>query len=177
MQQGLSRFTIAGGVQLSPLQIERFWAKVDRTASGCWMWMGAKSRPPNGTHWYGVYSVTISYRRRKSFKAHRFSHMITKGDPGNLDVLHHCDTPLCVRPDHLYAGTPADNARDMRARGRERGMAYNNRVKTICKRGHPLSGDNLRINPRGQRVCKACACILTREYEERKSAINQTGDQ
>lgn len=35
-----------------------------------------------------------------------------------LRVLHHCDTPPCVRPDHLFAGTNADNIADMMAKGR-----------------------------------------------------------
>jgi HNH endonuclease len=39
---------------------------------------------------------------------------------GNLDVLHTCDNTSCVRPDHLYLGTPADNAHDRDTRGRNK---------------------------------------------------------
>lgn len=91
--------------------------------------------------------------------------MISVGDPGDLDVLHTCDTPLCVEPTHIYAGTHQQNMQDSVNRGRNWNVK-----KTHCKRGHPLSDDNLRINPRGERVCKTCACLLTRAYMDRKRA-------
>ena len=52
-------------------------------------------------------------------RAHRLAWTLVHGDPGDLFVCHHCDTPLCVRPDHLFLGTAADNLADMRAKGRE----------------------------------------------------------
>lgn len=52
---------------------------------------------------------------------HRYSWTLAYGAiPAGMSVLHRCDNPPCVRPDHLFLGTRADNVRDMYAKGRER---------------------------------------------------------
>lgn len=88
--------------------MERFWASVDKT-DGCWLWTALADEHGYGLrHWQG--------RRQK---AHRISWQLANGPiPDGLHVLHHCDTPGCVNPGHLYLGTHADNMRDMAARGR-----------------------------------------------------------
>ncbi|MGW7598161.1 HNH endonuclease [Streptomyces antimycoticus] len=59
--------------------------------------------------------------RTHSVRAHRYSWEMANGPiPESLHVLHHCDTPLCVRPDHLFLGTALENARDKVAKGRMR---------------------------------------------------------
>jgi hypothetical protein len=51
--------------------------------------------------------------------ASRVSWQIHCGEiPAGLQVLHKCDNPRCVRPDHLFLGTIADNVHDMLAKGR-----------------------------------------------------------
>lgn len=53
-------------------------------------------------------------------RVHRFAWSLVKGPiPEGLGVLHHCDTPLCFRPSHLFLGTTADNMADMVAKGRQ----------------------------------------------------------
>ena len=129
---------------------EKFWSRVDCSgeASECWLWTGVKIdgygqlRAPHG----------------KRLLAHRYSAMLHLGMfDQRLQVLHHCDTPACVRPDHLYFGTPADNMRDRDERGRNA-----NAAKTQCKNGHAFTEANTAwrtaTRTRGpSRACRACA--------------------
>lgn len=85
-----------------------FWLKVNKS-DGCWIWQGVTNE-----HGYGQ----INFRYYKN-KAHRVSWIIHHGEePGALDVLHKCDNPACVRPDHLFIGTAQDNVDDMRRKRR-----------------------------------------------------------
>lgn len=87
---------------------ERFWEKVQKS-DGCWLWTGAKN-----SRGYGVFTVM-----RRAFKAHRWSYAQSKGAIAEkMDVCHTCDTPLCVRPDHLFAGTRRENMQDASRKGR-----------------------------------------------------------
>jgi len=97
-----------------PLQ-KRFESFVDRSGE-CWMWTGETDQ--NG---YGVLLVTLGLNKRKLQRTHRLSWEIYRGPiPDGQCVLHKCDTPGCVRPDHLFLGTQAENLKDMWGKGRGR---------------------------------------------------------
>lgn len=81
---------------------ERFWDKV-KIGTDCWEWIGCKFR--NG---YG-----LIMDNRRSLLAHRVSWNLHFGDTEGLFVLHRCDNPSCVNPNHLFLGTQLDNIRDM----------------------------------------------------------------
>lgn len=90
----------------------RFWRKVVK-ADGCWLWTGSKTKQGYGRlQAGGKGSATIS--------AHRLSYEIHHGDiPDGLVVMHKCDCPSCVNPDHLTVGTHKDNTADMIRKGRQ----------------------------------------------------------
>lgn len=84
-------------------------AKVIKKPNGCWIYGGTP-----GASGYGNVKVN-----GKQYRAARLSWELQKGEiPAGLFVCHHCDTPLCVNPDHLYLGTVVENTRDRMARKR-----------------------------------------------------------
>lgn len=88
-----------------------FWTHVDKRPGGCWLWTG------NRRNQYGQFYVGA----RVLVAAHRYSYELAHGSiPRGVFVCHHCDTPGCVNPDHLFLGSARDNARDMFEKGRAR---------------------------------------------------------
>ena len=91
--------------------------------SGCWLWIGSVTKKG-----YGCFCI-----KNKLYRAHVASYKYFKGETNGLNVLHKCDTPLCVNPDHLFLGTHADNIKDMDNKGRRktvRGEAHGGSILT-----------------------------------------------
>lgn len=88
-----------------------FWSKVDKTDT-CWLWLGRCETERGG---YGQFDIT----RKQIVKCHRYSYELAYGPiPDGQQVLHRCDTPRCVRPDHLFLGDNTINVQDRVAKRR-----------------------------------------------------------
>lgn len=89
-------------------ELLRFWEKVEKTET-CWNWKAHKLKKGYG-HFHS---------KGKEILAHRYSYELHKGKiPENLFVLHSCDNPSCVNPEHLWLGTKKDNRTDCESKGR-----------------------------------------------------------
>lgn len=145
---------------------ERFFSKVNKDGptcehhpelGPCWLWTG-------GTNGNG-YGVCQDENGKRSY-VHRISWRKKHGKPvpKGKTIDHLCRTRLCVRPSHLQAVSLKKNIR--------RALPYRpDTKKAFCKRGHPLSGDNVRLSKDGKvRNCRACAKLHDEEARRRRGA-------
>lgn len=87
------------------------------TGDDCWVWNG-----PRNEQGYGICANLV----HESVHTHRHMWAITFGPiPDGKNVLHRCDNPSCVRPDHLFLGTQKENVADCIAKGRRDTHAHN----------------------------------------------------
>lgn len=118
-------------------------------ATGCWIFLGDLNQG------YGQVTAFTEAGRQTTLRAHRvmYEHLVGPIPEGHQ--LHHkCRNKRCVNPDHLESLT------DLAHKRADAAWVGN---RTHCKRGHPLSGDNITI-VRGSRRCKACNVIRSQKY-------------
>ena len=95
-------------------------------SDGCWLWTGHTVR--------GYGEIGLGGRAGRNLKAHRVSWELANGPiPPGLLVCHHCDTPACVNPAHLFLGTVRDNALDASRKGRLNQPTKAHKGEANCK--------------------------------------------
>lgn len=113
--------------------------------NGCWLWQ----RSSNGS-----YPKVYPKGRGQSY-AHIEMCRLIYGEPlTNQIVMHSCDNPMCINPDHLKWGTHKENTNDMIEKGRGN---FDKWPDNTCNRGHDIS--DVRRNSSGKRRCGSCAYL------------------
>lgn len=99
--------------QPEPIE-QRFWRSVTKSAEGCWIWTGYRNDKGYGR-------LSRGGRKGALVLAHRLAWELSNGAiPAGAVVCHRCDTPPCVRLDHLFLGQQRENVHDAVAKGRHR---------------------------------------------------------
>lgn len=166
--------------------IDRFFKKVVKTET-CWLWTAAVA----GNNGYGTFwNDTLG----RVVRAHRFSYELHLGPiPSGKIIMHKCDNPICVNPDHLIPGSQKENINDAQAKGRYRvsltGGLKNKKAHTknpfnhfkrgekrkFCNKGHDISSDDsVYINkkkPDRGRVCLICNKITKEKWKNKKKEV------
>lgn len=103
--------------------MDRFLSHVNKT-DYCWEWTASKYDNSRG---YGCFNLnSIAHR------SHRIAYTLFVGDiPEGMCVLHKCDNPICVNPDHLWIGTRDENNKDRKKK--QRGARNNGETNGFSK--------------------------------------------
>ena len=132
--------------------VEKFWSQVEKRGN-CWFWTGTLTEKGYGS-FYAVQDGVKFYR------AHRFSWHIHNGPiDDDLFVLHTCDNPWCVNPDHLWLGDNDANMQDKIDKGRHKPGAKHGMAK--------LTEDDVRYI----KSCGKSGSELAREFGVHNSTI------
>lgn len=103
----------------------------------CWLWTGGRY-----TSGYGIFGLGARGAGTKGAHVVAWELANSQTVPNGLWVLHKCDNKLCVRPTHLFTGTPSDNEQDMIQKGRaawqtDPTFSYQRRGDTHWMRSQP----------------------------------------
>jgi len=104
-----------------PQDLDRFHAKYSK-GPYCWEWTSVLKARGLGKQKYAFFFIKLPRDRKKFISASRAAYAIAYGPfDYTLHVLHKCDNPRCVNPEHLFLGTNSDNIADKVAKNRARG--------------------------------------------------------
>lgn len=151
-------------LHLGPIA-DRFARKwIGEPNSGCWLWLGSIDRKG-----YGQIRVPLADGGNQLRVATHVSVELHGGTvPPGMCVLHRCDVPGCVNPDHLFVGTFKDNTQDMIRKGRNSpppiSKAGRRPLRLVCLRGHDKT-----VMPSGRPVC--IKCINTGKAKRRAAFV------
>lgn len=143
------------GIVTPPL-ILRIWAQAPSDENGCLVWTGVLD-----PHGYGKIKSG-----GRGYSTHRIAWTWFNGReiPKGMTVDHLCRNRACCNPVHLDICTPGENA--LRS---PMTLPSIHKAKTHCPQGHPYAGENLIVNNKGNRWCRACGIEHKRAYRARKA--------
>ena len=119
--------------------------------TGCWLWQGGKFKGGYGSGWW----------QGRDWQVHRLVWKLLKGRISRKKTLDHlCRRRNCVNPTHMEQVPLRVNI----LRGNSPTAIKARKVR--CKRGHPLSGDNLIKYKDGRRACRKCANAKSRAWKK-----------
>lgn len=114
---------------------------------------------------YGMFR--LDGRKGRTVPATHVAWFVATGKWPTVFVLHHCDTPACVRFDHLFEGTAADNTADMRAKGRQ-----NDKAKGLTGEAHH-SAKLTWAQVKEIRASKELLAVLAKRFGVSEAAVSQ----
>lgn len=142
---------------------KRFWANIDiRGKDECWEWKAGRGSQLG----YGRLRIAGGYDY-----AHRVMYRIKTGEeiPAGMVVMHTCDRPDCVNPNHLVLGTQSDNVHDRDRKGRQKVVARCARREKAVLQTVKSSISGMTIKQISERVAvsKSVAYLCVRRLEKR----------
>lgn len=152
-------------MEMKPKDAERFWSKVDKTGpGGCWVWTGY-------THLgYGKFSLRVN-GVEKNLRAHRVSYSLLVREVAPGEILDHlCRVRKCVNPEHLRIVTNRENVLC------GIGPTAINAQKTHCANGHEFNEVNTRYLKTGERRCRLCVRMWSKESARVLTNCGQCGE-
>lgn len=132
--------------------------------TGCWFFTGALNEDGYGMLNGGDFDTKI---------AHRIAYRVFRGEmPPGTELDHLCRQRSCINPDHLEPVPHKVNVH----RGELANYRRSDR-KTVCKRGHPLVGDNIAVRPRKSdggvsRTCRICLQASHARFKAKRGKVS-----